>query len=113
MYGKNQSSQNHRQHGRTEQKLIQDQNYSNEIFYGLLSTLESIVMFYQGRAQEYSKKMFKAYDRVNYSSKSIQELKSQLHSQIFIFQASRKVFNQENSNEVWQLPKNFDHRQAK
>jgi hypothetical protein len=53
------------------QKLVQDQNYSNEIFYGIMSTLESMVQHYQGRSQDYGNKMFKAYDRVNYSTKSI------------------------------------------
>jgi hypothetical protein len=28
------------------QKLVQDQNYSHKIFFGLLSTIESIVQFY-------------------------------------------------------------------
>jgi hypothetical protein len=53
------------------QKLVQDQNYSNEIFYGIMSTLESMVQHYQGGSQQYNNKMFKAYDRVNYSTKGI------------------------------------------
>lgn len=95
-YNQNQSGYNTRQSTRSEQKLIQDQNYSNEIFYGLLSTLESIALYYQGASSQYGNKMFKNYDRVNYSSKNLQELKSQLQSQIFVFQASKKIFLEEN-----------------
>ena len=62
------SSQRHGQ--RNEQKLIQDQNFSNEIFFGLLSTIESIAIHHQGKGN-YHNKIFKAYDRVNYSTKSI------------------------------------------
>jgi hypothetical protein len=58
-----------------------------------MSTIESIGLYYQGKSSQYENKMFKNYDRVNYKSKTIQELKSQLQSQIFIFQASRKLFN--------------------
>jgi hypothetical protein len=56
--------------------------------------------------------VFKTYDRVNYGSKDIIGLKSQLQSQIFIFQTSRKVFAQENPYNVWQLPKTFDQADA-
>ena len=85
-------SQNSKQGQRNEQKLIQDQNYSNEIFFGMMSTLESMVQHFQGRSNQYNNKAFRTYDRVNYSSKSLPELKSQLQSQIFLFQASRRVF---------------------
>lgn len=56
---------------KNEQKIIQDQNFSNEIFFGILSTIESMMLHYQGRSNDYHSKMFKAYDRVNYSSKNI------------------------------------------
>jgi hypothetical protein len=56
--------------------------------------------------------MFKNYDRVDYSSKSIQELKSQLQTQVFLFQASRKIFDEENPGVQWQLPKIFNKEQS-
>lgn len=43
-YWNNHSSQRHGQ--KNEQKVIQDQNFSNEIFFGILSTIESIVQYY-------------------------------------------------------------------
>ena len=52
--------------------------------------------------------MFGRYDRVDYSGKNIPELKSQLQTQIFLLQASRQVFTQENPGIEWRLPRNFN-----
>jgi hypothetical protein len=56
--------------------------------------------------------MFKSYDRVDYGSKNIQELKKQLQTQLYVFQASKMAFDQENPNQ-WQLPSNFDIQKSK
>lgn len=56
--------------------------------------------------------MFKNYDRVNYSSKSIAELKSQLQTQILLFKASLTVFREENKQTKWNLPSQFNHERA-
>lgn len=56
---------------RQNQKLIQDQNYSNETFFMMLSSLESTVQHFKNSKHDFNNKMFKGYDRVNYSSKSL------------------------------------------
>ena len=43
-----QKAPNQKSNTKSQQKLIQDQNYSNEIFFGLLSTVESIVLKHKG-----------------------------------------------------------------
>jgi len=78
----------------SQQKLIQDLNYSHETLLGMLSTLESLGLALDGHhSQGYGSKMFKHYDRVNYSGKSIPELKSQLQTHIMLTRASFVVFN--------------------
>lgn len=68
---KSYKDQTSKQSQKNTQKLIQDQNYSNEIFFGVLSTIESLTLHYQGKSNQFHNKMMKNYDQVNYSSKSI------------------------------------------
>lgn len=97
---------------KNNQKVIQDQNYSNETFFMMMSTLESLVDFFTNKTKDFSNKMFKNYDRVNYSSKNLQELKSQLNIHIFLLQASKKTWMMENPKVEWQLPQNFSKDKA-
>lgn len=58
--------------------------------------------------------MFRKYDySAGYKNKNLMELKSQLQTQIIIFQASRKGFTIENSKNSWKLPHNFTEEQVK
>lgn len=94
-----------------QQKLIQDQGYSNEIFYCMMSSLESIVLHYQKGGQNkssYQNKMFKHYDKVDYGHKNLKQLKSQLQIHIMLFKNSRIAFDQEHPNNKWELPREFD-----
>lgn len=88
------NSQNSQQSLKSQQKLVQDTNYDNHMFYAILSVLESLVLKYQNRhnSQNFKDKMFASYDRIDYHSKSLQELKSQLNVQLNVFLVSRRMF---------------------
>jgi hypothetical protein len=64
------TSSKSKQHSNNKQKVVLDQNFSNQTYYTMMSTLESIAIYYQNQEnknQNYQNKMFKNYDRVNYS----------------------------------------------
>jgi hypothetical protein len=83
-----------KQEQKSQQKLIQDLHYSHETMCGMLSTLESLgLSLRDSHSQGYGKKMFKHYDRVNYSNKNTQELKSQLQTHIMLTRASFMTFS--------------------
>lgn len=88
------NSQNSKQSLKSQQKLVQDTNYDNHMFYGILSVVESLILYYQNRhnSQNFKDKMFANYDRIDYHSKSLQELKSQLNVQLNVFLVSRRMF---------------------
>lgn len=67
-YPKSTSSYSH-QHQKQDQRVITDQNYSNNILMMVLSTLESLENKYKGMSQHQSKK-YSYYDKVDYSGKS-------------------------------------------
>ena len=56
--------------------------------------------------------MFKNYDKCDYSTKSLKQLKSQLNIHVFLFQGSKIVWMQENPHEQWRLPNNFNEQNA-
>jgi hypothetical protein len=98
---------------RSQQKLIQDLRYSHETMFGMLSTLESLgLSLSDSHSQGYGKKMFKHYDRVNYSDKNLRELKSQLQTHIMLTRASFDVFNDEHKDQTWIYPSNFTQSQV-
>jgi len=79
----------------SKQKVIQDLNFSHEIVFGMLSTLESLALALSlngNYSKEYANKMFKHYDRVDYSPKGIFELKSQLQNHIMLVRSSFYAF---------------------
>lgn len=62
------SSHSH-QHQKQDQRVITDQNYSNNILMMVLSTLESLENKYKEMSPHQSKK-YSYYDKVDYSGKS-------------------------------------------
>jgi len=88
-------------------KVIQDQNFSNETFFMAMSSLESLSDYFSKQGNNFSNKMFREYDRFNYSSKSDLELKSQLSTHILLLQASKQTWQMENPSVKWKLPNNF------
>lgn len=78
-----------RQDVKQGQRLVVDQNYSNNICFHCLSTLESLANTYRGdHSQLYNNKMFKNYDTFDYSSKTRRELKIQLKTHLLLMKTS-------------------------
>ena len=100
-----------RQQQLSNQKLIQDLNFSTNIFFVCCSTLESICMIHQKNHQDYENKFFGAYDKSNYKQKGLQQLQAQLHTQIFGLNTSKMVFQHEHPKQ-WKLPSNFNGNDA-
>jgi hypothetical protein len=90
------------------QKVIQDLNYSHNILYMVLSTIESLRLAFMDRLQtDFNGKVFASVDVVDYRDKSIAELKSQLSMHLHLFRTSRMIFDIENNGVEWVLPSNF------
>ncbi len=64
------------------QKQISDQNYANHSIFMALSTLESLQIAFDKSNIKFEDKRFGYYDKHDYSSKSIMELKEQLQTQL-------------------------------
>ena len=71
-----------------KQEQAVDQNYASSTLFMVMSSLEEIQHFYQGKGP----KEFREYDHVNYSSKSLLALKSQLQTQLTLLEASLIMF---------------------
>lgn len=96
------------------QKLIQDVYYSTQIFFNMMSALESLVYCMKkiDPAIYYPNKEFSNYDRVDYSSKNAQDLMSQLQIQILLCKNSRIMIGLENPGYVLPMPQNFSTQLA-
>ena len=68
---------------------------------------------YQNKGNQFKNKMFSSYDRVDYGSKSLKELKSQLSIHVFLFQNSKIIWMKENPHDEWRLPNNFNEQSAR
>ncbi len=64
------------------QKQISDQNYANYSIFMALSTLESLQIAFDKSNIKFEDKRFGYYDKHDYSSKTIMELKEQLQTQL-------------------------------
>lgn len=80
---------------RSNQILVQDQNFANETFFTCLSTLESLRNYYAKKDLKKTNKMFGAYDNFDYTAKTLAELKSQLSIHTMLFQSSKIVWSKE------------------
>ena len=79
----------------------------------MLSALESLVLSLENNhSGQYNNKLFKHYDRVDFSGKSTAELRSQLAVQISLLKNSLIIFSEENPNVPWELPKNYGRNHA-
>jgi hypothetical protein len=69
---------------------VVEQNYSNNILFLTLSTLESIYWKLQGSDISKEKKKFGNYDKVDYSSKTLPELIKQLGTNLYLLRVSKQ-----------------------
>lgn len=97
----------------SKQKVILDQHYSNNIFMTVMSTLESLEALFKNSQIKRQEKMYGYYDKVRFDDKNIQELKSQLQTQLVLLKASRQVFQQQNPSEKYQHPDSFNKQKIK
>jgi hypothetical protein len=66
----------------------------------------------EGRHKEsYRHKLFTNYDKIDYSSKTLLELQSQLQTHLTIFRASVNSYLEE-YKEAWNAPSNFNTQAA-
>jgi len=106
-------NQANKQGQKSVQLLIQDQNFSHEIFFSVMSALESLVLSLEdNHRSNFGNKIFEGYDRTDFSKKSLSQLKSQLQTQLLLFKNSRMCFQMEHPTAQWRLPQNFNEAQA-
>ena len=100
------NSQNQKQN--TVQAQIIDQNYSNNIMMQALSTLESISRKLLKKDGRRDNKKYGSQDKVDYSSKTLAELISQLKTHLFLFKISKQQMEEDfKTNQGFVFPKNF------
>lgn len=95
------------------QKLLQDQNYSNNITMMILSTLESMEAINGAVYLKREQKQFSHYDKIDYQHKSFSQLKCQLQTQLAAMKASRLLFTKEHAKSQYVMPESFDEKRLK
>ena len=78
------------------------------MIFSALSTAESL---WQKARKMKSEKKFTSYDKVDYSGKSLAELKNQIATQLHLVRASMMVFKTEQKGEKWTWPSNYSEKQ--
>lgn len=83
---------NQRQGQQSNQRLLQDQNFAVGTFMMCMSCAESLYISSAGWRQYFSSKKFKSYDKSDYSSKTIAELREQFATQLFLLKNAIMIF---------------------
>lgn len=77
-----------------------------------MSSLESLMAASQNQHVNQKEKLFGNYDKFNYNDKRFDELKSQFQVHLKLLRTSIMCFYQENPNETWHLPTNYNEHKA-
>ncbi len=85
--------------------MLIDQNYANNIMFMVFSTLESLSILEDNNNLSKIEKVYKHYDKQDYSDKNAKELLAQLQIHILNFETSKKMFEAQHGKYV--LPAQF------
>ena len=94
-----------------KQSKIMDQHYSNNIMLTTMSTIEELAKAVSSQRSGF--KAYGYYDKSDYSSKSVAELRSQLQLHLTIMKTSRNLFDTDHGNNSFSLPSSYSFDRLK